>query len=77
MVSRLLKSCATPPVSCPTASSFWDCAQRLLRNVQFGLDTKVPRDIPRVMERPDDTAFRVPQRCVGHVPGRVLALGVA
>ena len=25
MVSRLLKSCATPPVSWPTASSLWLC----------------------------------------------------
>ena len=36
-VSRLLKSCATPPVSCPIASSFWCLDERLLRVGQGAL----------------------------------------
>ena len=54
-VSRLLKSCATPPASRPTASSFCDCrncssSELLLR------DVAVDRD------RPADAALAVPQR---------------
>jgi len=46
-VSRLLKSWATPPANCPTASIFWDLPQLVIPLAEFLLRPRLSAGVHR------------------------------
>jgi hypothetical protein len=61
-ISRLLKSCATPPVSWPMASSFWDWNSVSPRALECLLGFAALADVARDLGEPDQLAGAVADR---------------
>ena len=82
MVSRLLKSWATPPARRPTLSSFWaccSCSRNRFLSVMSRLLTTIPPTpgVSRRFRSPDSTSAYVPSARRTRTSTRLVALGVA